>query len=71
MNKVVKITTNDGETRWLNLKMMTRATMAKEAETGRAIMVLMFADAESRLVIRAEDDVNQKAIDRILRALED
>ncbi len=67
----VKISTNDGETRWINLAQVSRFTMATDQHEG-LILVIVFADAssENKLEIRATDETNRKAIAELTSCLD-
>lgn len=68
----VRIDTDDGEVRWINLDQISRVTLAKEAPTGNPILVITFADTspQARLTIQATSDANRKAIDKITSAVD-
>jgi hypothetical protein len=70
--KFVRIDTNDGETRWLNLETVSRVTRACDAH-GEIVLVIMFADSSSggtTLRIPGNTPVDQAAIDRFLTELD-
>lgn len=66
----VRIDTDDGETRWINLAQVSRITLAKEAPSGNPILVITFADTalQARLSIQATSSANRKAIDTLTSA---
>lgn len=62
----VRITSSDGETRWINLDRITRATLAVDAH-GEPLLVLLFGehDASERLQLRGQDETDRHAIEAI------
>lgn len=68
----IKFETSDGETRWINLSQVARATLGHEASTGESILALTFtaATGEAPLRIHGTDDINRATIDHIMQALD-
>lgn len=67
----VRIDTNDGETRWLNLANISRVTRAADAND-ETVLIVMFADGktESTLRIRGDNPVDLAAIDKLIMDLD-
>ena len=68
----IKIETSEGDSRWINLDHVVRATLAHEAVSGEVLLALTFSTDHGRptLNIHGTDDINRSAIDQIIHALE-
>jgi hypothetical protein len=69
--KCAKITTSDGETRWLNLSHIIRVTLATGVD-GNPLLVIVFqgAQPEALLKIHGNDETNQQAINYLIEVLD-
>lgn len=67
-----KLETSDEEVRWLNLAMVSRVTLAKDATSGKPVLAIFFADAaqENKLAITGNTKKNQQAIDDLVAELD-
>lgn len=70
--KFIKVQTSEGETRWINLDLVSRVTLATESGRAQPLMVITFADAcpEARVQIRGGNEVDDKAIRQLTKALD-
>lgn len=68
--RFVKIVDSGGETRWINLARVSRATLAEDASRGHPILVLLFEDPEARLALSGGTKQDKAAIDDVIRALD-
>lgn len=68
--RYLKITIPNGETRWLNLDHVARATRTFDSDNGEPIMVLMFCDAD-RLTLHGTTPEQVEAIEAITDALDE
>jgi hypothetical protein len=68
----VKITTSDVETRWLNLRQISRVTLAKD-EQGDPLLVVIFHDhsPEMTIQIHGTDETNRHAIEKVTAHLDE
>ncbi|HRQ76699.1 MAG TPA: hypothetical protein PK098_12345 [Phycisphaerales bacterium] len=69
----IKITTSEGETRWINLAQVSRVTLATQASSGKPLLVIIFADGEEdgRLTIHGSDAKNLAAIKSLTAYLDE
>lgn len=69
--KCVKITTSDGETRWLNLCHISRVTLATDVN-GNPLLVIFFqgTQPEALLKIHGSDETNRQAINYLIEVLD-
>jgi hypothetical protein len=67
----VKLRTSDGETRWVNLERVSRATLARDVR-GDPILTVRFADGgdEDRLQIPGHEAADREAIDLLTAELD-
>jgi hypothetical protein len=68
----VKITTNDDETRWINLTQVCRFTLATDAARGFPVLAIMFAHGapDEKLLINGNNETDRKAIETVTKELE-
>ncbi|MHC4995702.1 MAG: hypothetical protein ACYTGQ_11675 [Planctomycetota bacterium] len=68
----VKITTSDIETRWLNLRQISRVTLTQD-EQGNQLLVVIFQDhsPEMTIQIHGSDDMNRHAIEKVTAHLDE
>ena len=67
----IKITTSDGDTRWLNLAHISRVTLGRETN-GTPILAIFFQETQPQAVLKIHgtDAVNQQAIDSLIEVLD-
>ncbi len=66
----LKLTTTNGDVRWINLDHVTRVTRSFDADSGEPILVLMFTDSD-RLTIHGSTAEDVTAIDSIVEMLDE
>ena len=70
--RIIKLHTSDGDTRWINLDLVRRVTLAEES-TGEPILAIIYDDGstEADLRILGSTDENKKAIHQITAVLDE
>lgn len=68
----VKIVTSDEDTRWINLNLVCRFTLAHDAARGFPVLAIVFADGslDEKLVINGNNELDRKAIETITTELD-
>jgi len=62
-NSFLKITTSNGEERWVNLARVTRISLSRD-QAGEAAMTFCF-DGADKVTVHGSDDRNREAIRRL------
>jgi len=67
----VKLQMSDGDTRWINLDLVSRVTSGTEP-SGDPFVAVIFADgnADESLIIHGTDQKNREAIDALKKCLD-
>jgi len=67
----MKLQTSDGDTRWINLDLVSRVTTGVEP-AGDPFVAVIFADGavDESLIIHGTDEKNREAIDALTKCLD-
>ncbi|MCB9838041.1 MAG: hypothetical protein H6813_01775 [Phycisphaeraceae bacterium] len=66
--RFLKVTSSNGEQRWINLDLVTRVSMAKESD-GNPVLVFCF-EGDDRVTIHGVDDVSRTLIQDVVSTLD-
>ncbi len=68
--RFIKITTGNGEDRWINVGRVQRVSLARDLVNGQSLMVMTFDDHE-RVTIHGTDDVQRTLIRSLVRVFDE
>ncbi len=68
MNNFVKITTSNGEERWVNLSRVTRISLSRD-QGGESSMTFCF-DGTDKVTVHGSDERNREVIRRLVAQLD-